>query len=60
MSLGAKEQHNPPASQETQAKASDFGRSSLPNMPKTGIAWDEVELQMAILQILLTARRAQP
>jgi curved DNA-binding protein len=63
MSLGAKEQSNTasaPSSQQTHAKASDFGRGSLPDMPKTGIAWNEVELQLAILQILLTARRANP
>lgn len=59
MSLGAKEQ-SAPSTQQTQTKSTEFGRSSLPNTPKTGITWNEVELRLAILQVLLTARRQNP
>jgi hypothetical protein len=59
MSLGAKEASKP-AAQPAESKPSEFGRGSLPNIPKTGIAWSEVELRLAILQVLLTQRRQNP
>ncbi len=59
MTLGAKEQ-SVTAAQAPATKSGEFGRSSLPNIPKSGIAWNEVELRLAILQVLLTARRQNP
>jgi len=59
MSLGAKEQ-SAPSNQQTQSKPSEFGRSSMPLTPKSGINWNETELRLAILQVLLTARRQNP
>ncbi|MBS2008216.1 MAG: J domain-containing protein [Cyanobacteria bacterium SZAS TMP-1] len=42
------------------ASSSDFGKGSLPKIPKTGISFDEVELRLAILQILLSQRKKKP
>jgi hypothetical protein len=32
----------------------------IPNAPKAGLAWQEVELRLAILQVLMEARRKKP
>ncbi len=37
-----------------------FGRGSLPQQPKTSLTWNEIELRIAVLQILLEARRKRP
>jgi len=42
------------------ASSADFGKGSLPKIPKTGISFDEVELRLAILQILLSQRKKKP
>jgi hypothetical protein len=34
--------------------------SGMPNIPKAGLAWQEVELRLAILQVLMEARRKKP
>jgi curved DNA-binding protein CbpA len=36
------------------------GPSGIPNIPKAGLSWNEVELRLAILQVLLEARRKRP
>jgi curved DNA-binding protein len=33
------------------------GSGALPNIPKTGVSYNEVEIRLAVLQILLTARK---
>ena len=33
------------------------GLGSMPNIPRTGISYNEVELRLAVLQVLLTARK---
>jgi curved DNA-binding protein CbpA len=35
-------------------------RAGMPNIPKAGLAWNEVELRLAILQVLMEARRKKP
>src|ERR1700733_4951316 len=63
MSLGAKATAAPPPGQKSSgsgASSADFGKNSLPKIPKTGISFDEVELRLAILQILLSKRKKKP
>jgi curved DNA-binding protein len=63
MSLGAKPQLSDPtggAGAAGGAGGNDFGKGSLPKIPKTGISFDEVELRLAILQILLAQRKKKP
>ncbi len=55
LTLGIKDQHK--ADQAKPTVAAKFGRDSIPEFPKTNLAWDEIELRLAILQILLAARR---
>jgi hypothetical protein len=59
MSLGAKEQAKKAAAKPTEAKP-EFGRQSLPNVPKTNLTWNEMELRLGILQVLLAARKQKP
>ncbi|PWT99506.1 MAG: hypothetical protein C5B53_05325 [Candidatus Melainabacteria bacterium] len=59
MQLGAKEQSKA-GGMPTQAKPSQFGRESLPQNFKTTLTWNEVELRLAILQVLLAARKQRP
>jgi hypothetical protein len=40
--------------------APQFKRDALPSMPKTNLTWDEIELRIAVLQVLLEARRRKP
>jgi hypothetical protein len=62
MSLGAKVAAAPPPGQGagSGANTDNFGKHSLPKIPKTGISFDEVELRLAILQILLSQRKKKP
>jgi curved DNA-binding protein len=60
MSLGAKEQMKGPAVQRSEEARSEFGRQALPKMPKTTLTWNEIELRLAILQVLLAARKHKP
>jgi curved DNA-binding protein CbpA len=60
MSLGQKEQAAGVAPHRPQAKVNEFGREALPHIPKTGITWNEIELRVAILQIMLAARKKKP
>ncbi|MGH9552592.1 MAG: J domain-containing protein [Terriglobales bacterium] len=59
MSLGLQEQQKGGATPKM-AKSNEFGRESLPHIPKTGLTWNEIELRIAILQILLAARKKRP
>lgn len=63
MSLGVREQSAAAAAGSPvpqHARSSEFGRESLPVSPKTNLTWNEVELRLAILQVLITARRQRP
>jgi curved DNA-binding protein CbpA len=60
MSLGQKEQARGEAPHRPQPKVNEFGREALPNIVKTGITWNEIELRVAILQIMLSARKKKP
>jgi hypothetical protein len=63
MSLGAKVSAAPPPGAPgvtTGANTDNFGKFSLPKIPKTGISYDETELRLAILQILLSQRKKKP
>lgn len=59
MSLGAQEQ-NRGVQHKAQPKVNEFGRDALPTMVKAGISWNEIELRIAILQVLLAARKKKP
>jgi hypothetical protein len=62
MSLGLQEQQKnkggPVAAK--MPKLNEFGKDSLPNIPKTGITWNEIELRLGVLQVLLAARKKRP
>jgi len=61
MSLGVKEQAaGAGAASKTQPRSPEYGRESIPQKPKTTLTWNEIELRLAILQVLLEARRARP
>lgn len=60
MSLGAQEQNRGAAQHKAQPKVNEFGRDVLPTMVKAGISWNEIELRIAILQVLLAARKKKP
>lgn len=59
MSLGAKEQSKSAGAAPSPAK-SQFGRESIPQNFKTNLTWNEVELRLAILQVLLAQRKQRP
>src|SRR5271156_4682890 len=50
MSLGVKEasKSTGAASQKTAEQKNQFGRSGLPNIPKTNLTWNEIELRIAV------------
>ena len=48
------------AQQAASAGMTGVGPSGLPNVPKAGLSWNEVELRLAVLQVLLEARRKRP
>ncbi len=63
MSLGAEEaQPGQPRPQQPgqQPGPSGMKRELLPKVLKTGVSWNEIELRLAILQILLDARKKKP
>ncbi len=60
MSLGAQEQNRGGKEHKAQPKVNEFGRDTLPTMVKAGISWNEIELRLAILQVLLAARKKKP
>lgn len=60
MSLGMQDQAKGAAPKPKQPKINEFGRDALPNIPKAGLTWNEIELRLAILQILLAARKKRP
>jgi hypothetical protein len=58
MSLGLQEQgKGGKAPSAAKPKLNEFGRDSMPALPKTGITFNEIELRLAILQVLLAARK---
>jgi curved DNA-binding protein len=59
LSLGVKEQAQKQAQKSPETKA-EFGRQSLPNVPKTTLTWNEIELRLAVLQVLLAAKKQRP
>ncbi len=59
LSLGMIDQRKAEQNKGEPVKA-QFKRDSLPHSPKTNITWDEVELRIAVLQVLLEARRKRP
>ncbi len=60
LSLNMKEQAQGQAPHKPQPKINEFGKDSLPHIPKTGLTWNEIELRIAILQIMLAARKKKP
>ncbi len=36
------------------------GHGGMPNMPKASLSWSEIELRLAVLQVLMEARRKKP
>jgi hypothetical protein len=58
LSLGLLDQRK--AEQKGDEPTPQFKRDSLPHNPKTNLTWDEVELRIAVLQVLLEARRKRP
>jgi len=60
MSLGLQEQQKNKGATPKMPKLNEFGKDSLPNVPKTGITWNEIELRLGILQVLLAARKKRP
>jgi hypothetical protein len=61
MSLGAKELAKPQNAQaQSPGRPTEFGRDSLPNVPKTTLTWEELELRLGILQVLLAQRKQRP
>lgn len=60
MSLGAQEQNRGGTQHKAQPKVNEFGRDALPTMVKAGISWNEIELRLAVLQVLLAARKKKP
>ncbi len=59
LSLGMLDQRKVEQNKAEPAKP-QYSRDSLPHSPKTNLTWDEVELRIAILQVLLEARRKRP
>jgi hypothetical protein len=60
MSLNMKDQAKGAPQHKAQPKINEFGKDSLPHIPKTGLSWNEIELRIAILQIMLSARKKKP
>jgi len=60
MSLGVQEASQGKAPGAPKPKLNEFGKDALPNIPKTGITWNEIELRLGILQVLLAARKKRP
>jgi len=60
MSLGMQEQAKGQTQRPQQPKMNEFGKDNLPHIPKTGLTWNEIELRIGILQVLLAARKKRP
>ena len=60
MTLGVKDQEKAAASPQAKAAKFEFSKDSMPKFEKAGISWNEVELRIAILQILLQNRKLRP
>lgn len=45
---------------KVQAQGSTGGLGAIPNVPKASLSWSEVELRLAVLQVLMEARRKRP
>ena len=60
MSLNMKDQQKGQQPHKPQPKLNEFGKDSMPHIPKTGLSWNEIELRIAILQIMLAARKKNP
>lgn len=57
MTLAAQDASRP---QAPKPKNTDYGRDSLPKFERTNLTWTEVELRVAVLQVLLAQRRKKP
>lgn len=69
MSLGTQQQQRQPGPGgqaapggpgPSAAAQAGFGKDFMPKTPKTGVSWNETEMRLAMLQILLTARKKRP
>lgn len=58
LSLGIQDQRR--AEQGKVQDKTGIKKEGLPNYPKTNLTWDELELRIAVLQVLLEARRKRP
>ena len=58
MTLAVQDASKPQAKQA--GAASSFGRDSMPKFERTSLTWNEVELRVAVLQVLLAQRRKKP
>lgn len=58
MTLAVQDASKPAAKQA--GGPSSFGRDSMPKFERTSLTWSEVELRVAVLQILLAQRRKKP
>lgn len=45
---------------QSQGQAQQAGAQAKPDIPKASLSWSEVELRLAVLQVLLEARRKRP
>lgn len=45
---------------KVQAQGTTGGLGAMPNIPKASLSWSEVELRLAVLQVLMEARRKRP
>lgn len=60
MSLKMKEEQEGTKPHKPQQKINEFGKQALPHNVKTGVTWNEIELRVAVLQIMLSARKKNP
>ncbi|MDR3617546.1 MAG: J domain-containing protein [Candidatus Obscuribacterales bacterium] len=60
MTLNMKDQAKGQAQHKPQAPINEFGKQSMPVLPKTGVSYNEVEMRLAILQLMLQARKKKP
>ncbi len=58
MTLAVQDASKPAAKQA--GGPSSFGRESMPKFERTSLTWNEVELRVAVLQVLLAQRRKKP
>ncbi len=60
LSLGLMDQRKSELNKTEATAAPIFKKDGLPHNPKTNLTWDEIELRIAVLQVLLEARRKRP